>query len=102
MRRSWLWPRPIVSYWEVLLKSMKGNLDVGDPREWWKDALDQLAARPLMLQPDHVTVVYGLPSIHRDPFDRMLIAQAVAEDLPFVTVDRELRRYTSAGLRVVS
>lgn len=91
----------VVSYWEVLLKSMKGNLDVGDPREWWKDSLDQLAARPLTLQPAHVTAVYGLPSIHRDPFDRMLIAQAIAEDLSLVTVDRELRRYSAAGLRFV-
>ena len=36
-----------------------------------------------------------------DPFDRMLIAQAIAEDLSLVTVDRELRRYSAAGLRFV-
>jgi PIN domain nuclease of toxin-antitoxin system len=37
----------VVSYWEVMLKSMKGNLEVGDPRTWWLDALDQFAASPL-------------------------------------------------------
>jgi PIN domain nuclease of toxin-antitoxin system len=40
----------VVSYWEVLLKSMKGSLKVGDPRTWWCDALDQLAATPLALR----------------------------------------------------
>jgi PIN domain nuclease of toxin-antitoxin system len=40
----------VVSYWEVLLKSMKGRLKVGDPRTWWPDALDQLGATPLALR----------------------------------------------------
>jgi PIN domain nuclease of toxin-antitoxin system len=91
----------VVSYWEVLLKSMKGNLDVGDPRIWWRDTLDQLAAVPLSLRPEHVAGVFALPPVHRDPFDRMLIAQAIAEDLRLVTSDETLRRYTPAGLRIV-
>ena len=61
----------VVSYWEVLLKSMKGNLEVGDPRTWWQEALEQLAATALALRPEHVAEVYGLPRIHRDPFDRV-------------------------------
>ena len=39
----------VISYWEVLLKCMKGNLNVGDPRTWWLDTLDQFggySARP--------------------------------------------------------
>ena len=64
-----------VSYWEVLIKNMKGNLNVGDPRTWWHDALDQLAARPLALRPEHVAELYSLPALHKDPFDRILIAQ---------------------------
>lgn len=91
----------VVSYWEVLLKSMKGALDVGDPRAWWFDALEQLAATPLVLRPQHVAGVDGLPPIHKDPFDRMLIAQAAAEGLALVTTDSEIARYASKGLRVV-
>lgn len=91
----------MVSYWEVMLKSMKGRLDVGDPRAWWFDALDQLAATPLLLRPQHVAGVYALPQIHKDPFDRMLIAQAVAEGLALVTIDSEFARYASKSLRVV-
>lgn len=91
-----------VVYWEVLLKSMKGALRVGDPRTWWRDAIEQLAATPLALRPEHVAGVYDLPPIHRDPFDRVLIAQAAAEDLTLVTADGEIPRYASERFRVVS
>jgi PIN domain nuclease of toxin-antitoxin system len=91
----------VVSFWEVSLKSMKGNLNVGDPRMWWRDALEQLAATPLALRPEHIAGVYGLPAIHQDPFDRALIAQATVEDLELVTTDREIPRYASARFRVV-
>jgi PIN domain nuclease of toxin-antitoxin system len=92
----------VVSYWEVLLKSMKGNMNVGNPRTWWLDALDQLAATALALRPEHVSGVYGLPPLHKDPFDRVLIAQALVEDLRLVTTDGDIRRYASGRLRVVS
>ena len=91
----------VVSYWEVLLKSMKGNLNVGDPRTWWLDALGQLAATPLLLRPEHLAGVSALPPLHKDPFDRVLIAQAMVEDLDLVTVDGEIPRYASEQLRVV-
>lgn len=91
----------VVSYWEVMLKSMKGKLDVGDPRAWWFDALEQLAATPLVLRPQHIASVYGLAPIHKDPFDRMLVAQAIAEGLALVTADGEITRYASKSLRVV-
>jgi PIN domain nuclease of toxin-antitoxin system len=92
----------VVSLWEVLLKSMKGSLKVGDPRTRWRDALDQLAATPLALRPEHVAEVYTLPPLHKDPFDRILIAQATAEELELVTTDGEIPRYASTRLRVVS
>lgn len=91
----------VVVYWEVMLKSMKGTLKVGDPRAWWWDALDQLAATPLALRPEHIAGIYDLPPIHRDPFDRVLIAQATIEELALVTTDGEIPRYTSERLRVI-
>ena len=92
----------VVAYWEVLLKSMKGNLSVGDPRTWWQEAVEQLAATPLALRPEHIASLYVLPAIHKDPFDRVLIAQAMVEELELVTIDNELPLYASARLRVVS
>jgi PIN domain nuclease of toxin-antitoxin system len=85
-----------------MLKSMKGSLEVGDPRIWWHDALDALAATPVAVRPEHVAAIFGLPPIHKDPFDRMLIAQAIVEELEFVTTDGEIPRYASARFRVVS
>lgn len=92
----------VVSYWEVVLKTMKGNLKVGDPRTWWLDALEQLAATTLVLRPEHIAGVYGLPPIHKDPFDRVLIAQATVEDLTLVTTDDLIPQYACEGLRVLS
>ena len=92
----------VVVYWEVLLKTMKGALDVGEPRTWWLDAVDQLAATPLVLRPEHVSEVYTLPPIHKDPFDRILIAQATVEDLTLLTTDGDIPRYASDRFRVMS
>jgi PIN domain nuclease of toxin-antitoxin system len=89
-------------YWEVVLKSMKGILSLGDPRRWWNDALDQLAAIPLVLRPDPIAAICSLPGIHKDPFDRALIAQAVVEGLALVSLDAVMPRYASPRLRVVS
>ena len=93
-----------ISYWEVVLKSMKGKLDVGEPGLWWVDALQQLAATPLALRPDHVSRLGQLAKVatlHADPFDRILVAQALEEELDLVSAHRELGGYAGAGLRVV-
>jgi PIN domain nuclease of toxin-antitoxin system len=92
----------VASYWEVVLKSMKGNLDVGDPRTWWLDTLDQLGATPLAIRAEHVSEVHKLPPVHKDPFDRILVAQAIVEHLEIITTAVEVRRYSSARFRVVS
>jgi PIN domain nuclease of toxin-antitoxin system len=92
----------VISYWEVLLKSMKGKLDVGDPRAWWPDALDKLTATPIPLRPDHISEVYILPPIHQDPFDRVLIAQSKVEGLTLVTTDSDIAKYATARFRVLS
>lgn len=91
----------VVSLWEVVLKSMKRTLDVGDPRTWWQEAVDQLAATALLLRPEHAVAVYGLPAHHKDSFDRVLIAQATVEGLNLVTSDAEIAKYSSAKLKVV-
>lgn len=92
----------VICYWEVVVKSSKGTLDVGDPRRWWADALDGFGARALPVRPEHATALCDLPPIHRDPFDRMLIAQAIAADLTLVTTDRTIPLYASGKLRVLS
>ncbi len=50
----------------------------------------------------HIAVLHGLPILHKDPFHRVLIAQATAEPMVLVTTDGEIPRYASARLQVVS
>jgi len=91
----------VISFWEVILKSAKGKLDVGDPRGWWATALGDFAATVLPLRPAHVAGIHGLPAIHQDPFDRALIAQATVEDLVLVSTDEKISLYASERLRVI-
>jgi PIN domain nuclease of toxin-antitoxin system len=91
----------VVSYWEVTIKSMKGRINIGDPRTWWNSALEQLAATTLHLRPDHVSGLTSLPPIHKDPFDRMLIAQASVEGLTLVSRDANVAQYASKTIRIV-
>lgn len=91
----------VAVYWEVILKSMKNTLNVGDPRLWWRDTLEQLAANPMVLRPEHVAGVYTLPPIHKDPFDRVLIAQAMVEELDLLTTDAVISSYAAGRFRVI-
>jgi PIN domain nuclease of toxin-antitoxin system len=85
----------VMAYWEVMIKSMNGTLQVGDPRQWWQETLLALSLLPLSWRPEHVSELYGLPPIHRDPFDRAMIAQAIAEDLVLLTADTQIPKYAS-------
>ena len=91
----------VVSYWEVVLKSTKGKLNVGETERWWRDSLELLAARPLPLTAEHVSLISHLPRIHEDPFDRALIAQAMTDELTLVTTDEHIPMYASVRCRVV-
>lgn len=92
----------VITYWEVLLKSMKGKLaNIGDPRAWWNMAVSDFTATPLLLRPEHIAGVYNLPPIHQDPFDRVLISQAMTENLTFLTTDETISRYAGEHFRVI-
>lgn len=93
----------VVSYWEVILKASKGKLiDVGDPQAWWEAARADLAATVLPLRSQHLAEIRNLPPIHQDPFDRVLIAQAIVEGLTLLTTDAVIGEYAAVGLRLLS
>ena len=83
----------VASYWEVVIKTQKGLLSIADLPTWWRRATDLTAARVLQIRGSHVTVLAALPMLHKDPFDRILIAQAVAEGLGVVTNDGLMSDY---------
>lgn len=83
----------VASYWEIVIKTQKGLLSIGDVPTWWRRATEIVAARVLPIRASHVTALAALPQLHKDPFDRMLVAQAIAEGLDFVTNDEPVRAY---------
>lgn len=89
------------SAWEIAIKVALGKLDLGeaDPHTWWQTALRALDARPLPVQPEHALATASLPHHHRDPFDRLLIAQAMEARLTLATADAALQRYDVPLLR---
>lgn len=91
----------ILALWEVSIKVQKGNLEMEDPWRWWVESLDRLHARALSLQASHIAAIFELPPVHRDPFDRALIAQALVEDLTLVSADRAFLDYQGSGLKLV-
>ncbi len=83
-----------------MIKSMKGLLEVGDPRLWFHETIEALSLQPLLHRPEHVAALFPLQPLHFDPFDRALIAQAIAEDLTLITTDAIIPGYAPA-LRVI-
>ncbi len=84
----------VVSVWEMVIKVGTGKLRL--TKDVPTIVAEQLAANPIQILPvtlAHVLGVGGLPSIHRDPFDRMLVAQAQAENAVLLTADPLVRRY---------
>ena len=83
----------VASYWEVVVKTQKGLLSIGDLATWWRRATELMVVRVLPIRATHVTALAALPMLHKDPFDRILIAQAIAEGLDFVTKDEHIGSY---------
>ena len=80
-----------VSLWEIAIKHHLGKLPVG--AEEVRDRLLRSGAEFLPILPEHCLALAGLPSLHSDPFDRMLVAQAITEPLHLITHDEALRGY---------
>jgi PIN domain nuclease of toxin-antitoxin system len=76
--------------WEVAIKRSLGKLDAPDG---FATLLLDAGAAPLAVSIDHARAVRSLPWHHRDPFDRLLVAQAALEDAVLVSNDERLRAY---------
>jgi PIN domain nuclease of toxin-antitoxin system len=76
--------------WEIATKRASGKLVApGDIADWvHKDAFT-----PLPIEIEHAVLSADLPDHHRDPFDRLLVAQAILEDLTLVTTDERIAKY---------
>lgn len=87
----------IVTIWEIAVLMSLGRVGSN------KGLLDAPSGFDLLpVRPQHCKALLDLPQRHRDPFDRMLIAQAQSEKLPLLTRDRAILQYRADGLQIVS
>ena len=80
----------VVSAWQIALKPQLGITDVA---RWFRQAARHLHARILPVRLEHIAALETLPPRHRDPFDRLLIAQAMAGQLALLTPDEAIQKY---------
>jgi PIN domain nuclease of toxin-antitoxin system len=84
----------IASCWEVAIKVGLGKLDLGEPsRSFLPREIARNNFQLLPISLGHATMVEGLVAHHRDPFDRLLVAQAMTEGLPLVSTDGIFDQY---------
>jgi PIN domain nuclease of toxin-antitoxin system len=84
----------VASCWEIAIKAGLGKLKLGEPSgSYLPNALAKTGFELLPIAVAHATGVESLPLHHRDPFDRLLVAQAIAEQLPIVSGDPMLDAY---------
>jgi PIN domain nuclease of toxin-antitoxin system len=84
----------VASVWEMGIKVSIGKLPLPEPIDnYVSTRMTQLGARSLEIRASHALQVAALPLHHRDPFDRMLIAQAQIEDMTLVSADSMFNQY---------
>ena len=82
------------SYWEIAIKISIKKYALSQPYEVFMDkAIDKNGFGYLHIEPKHTAALITLPFHHRDPFDRLLIAQAITEGIPIVSGDPVLDSY---------
>jgi len=79
-----------VTVWEIAIKRSLGKLEIATG---WHAKLTALDFDPMPITAEHAHAVEDLPWHHRDPFDRLLIAQAMSDQCDLVTADRQLSAY---------
>jgi PIN domain nuclease of toxin-antitoxin system len=80
--------------WELSIKVGLGKLSLSLPyRQWMAKAINDLTLSMLPITIDYADVQAGLPHHHGDPFDRLLVAQAIFEGIPVVSADAQFDAY---------
>jgi PIN domain nuclease of toxin-antitoxin system len=82
------------SSWEIAIKTQLGRIDLPEnPRRYIPERMRSTGVDPLPVEHSHALAVSELPLLHRDPFDRLLVAQARTLGLRIVTADSMIPRY---------
>jgi PIN domain nuclease of toxin-antitoxin system len=89
------------SAWEIAIKHGLGRLQLPEPpARYVPERLRTIGAQPVAIEHAHALAVASLPPLHRDPFDRLLVAQSRALGAPIVTADPSVAQYEVETLLV--
>lgn len=83
----------IASLWEIAIKSSIGKLEIKSSISKIAETCEKEQLDILSIKPFHLDGIENLPPIHKDPFDRLIISQAVTENLAIITKDETIPRY---------
>ncbi|MGV3763588.1 type II toxin-antitoxin system VapC family toxin [Parapedobacter sp.] len=83
----------LATYWEMAIKNSLGRLDFKKPIVTIFEIVEQSGFEILPINVNHILRATSLPFHHYDPFDRMIIGQAIADDLSIVTKDEKFPQY---------
>lgn len=93
----------VVSFWEISLKHAAGKLElVNVLPEAFPDIAKQMQFEILNLSSLEAATFYKLPKMrHKDPFDRLIIWQAIQQKIPIISKDKQFKAYEEFGLKVI-
>lgn len=84
----------VASLWEIAIKIQIGKLNLPAEVEFYQEHIDRLKATLLGVEPRHIFELFRLPVLHKDPFDRLLVAQARVDSFQIVTRDAAIAQYS--------
>ena len=90
----------VASLWEITIKHSLGRGDMPISGAQAKAWFEQSGYQLLNIEAPHVSGVGELPALHNDPFDRLLVAQALAEPLRLITHDAQVARYSDTVIAI--
>ena len=85
----------IISLWEIMIKTLASKLEFNYPLEAYENDLRIRGYKILELKLGHICALSLLNTMHRDPFDRLLVAQAIDEKLIFFTSDQKIMDFSN-------
>jgi len=88
----------IVSAWEIVIKTSTKKLSIDGGIIAFLGKVEEMPITTLSITPRHLEILETLPFIHRDPFDRLLIAIAKAEDMTILTMDEDIKKYEVSSM----
>jgi PIN domain nuclease of toxin-antitoxin system len=83
----------VASWWEMAVKCSLGKLHLDDPFDVFLKYRTREGFRTLSIETNHLPALVSLPFHHRDPFDRLIICQAIQEKMPVCSADDNFSRY---------